>query len=214
MLSEVTLLWNAGPSSFQPAAAWAAGCCSRDRRAHQRIPDKQLHRPSPAGTHHQPSPDTPEPDRPGTVPCTCAARLPALHESRHGVARASHSQGSPWHREPCPECPRNYAHCLEARRNPEPSCVVGLPIVVLYCSSCIPPHSAVTKKLGDRNRIRGSTPSLCPTHAMNTCPEPHGRQEQSSGAIARDGIVNCSRSLNARGMPFLRIVLLRALSVD
>ena len=75
---EVTLLWNAGPSSFQDAAARAPVCCSRDRRARQRIPDKRPHRPSPAGTHHQPSLDTHEPYQPGSVPCTCAARLPAL----------------------------------------------------------------------------------------------------------------------------------------
>src|SRR5215813_10244019 len=49
-------------------------------------------------------------------------------------------QSSPSHREPCPECPRNYAHCLEARQNPaQASYVVWLPIVVLYCSFCIPP---------------------------------------------------------------------------
>jgi hypothetical protein len=36
MLSEVTLLWNAGPSSFRDAAAWAPVCCSKDRRAHRR----------------------------------------------------------------------------------------------------------------------------------------------------------------------------------
>src|SRR5262249_42713741 len=146
VLSEVTLLWNAGPSSFQDAAAWAPVCCSRDRRARQRIPDKQPLRPSPAGTHHQPSLDTHEPNRPGFVPCISAARLPALHESRHGVARTSYSQGSPSRREPCPEGPRNYAHCLEALRNREPSCVVWFPIVVSYHSSCIPPSFSSDKK--------------------------------------------------------------------
>src|SRR5262249_3424733 len=158
MLSEVTLLWNAEPSSFQAAAAWAPVCCLRDRRAHQQVPDKQSHRPSPAGTHHQPSPDTHEPDRPGAVPSTSPARLPALHESPEAAARTSQSQVSPSHREPWPECPRNYAHCLEARRNPGPSYVVWLPIVVLYCSSCIPPSLYSDKKLGDRNRISRTDP--------------------------------------------------------
>src|SRR5262249_47522326 len=128
------------------------------------------HRPSPAGTHHQPSPDTHEPDRSGSVPCTCAARLPALHESRHGVARTSHSQGSPSHREPCPECPRNYAHCLEARRNPEPSCVVWLPIGVLYCSSCIPP-SLYSDKKARRSK---------PHSRIDPEPMPHSRDEYLS----------------------------------
>src|SRR5262249_42325272 len=140
MLSEVTLLWNAGPSSFQAAAARAPVCRSRDHRTPQRTADKQTRRPSPAGTHRQPTPDTHEPDQPGSVPCTCAARLRALCESRRDVARTSHWQSSPSHREPCPECPRNYAHCLEARQNPaQASYVVWLPIVVLYCSFCIPP---------------------------------------------------------------------------
>src|SRR5215813_9584664 len=62
---------------------------------------------------------------------------------------------------------------------------------LLRCIALLP-HSTVTRKLGDRNRIRGPTPSLCHTHGMDFCPEPHGRQEQSSGAIARGGIVNCS----------------------
>ena len=35
VLSEVTLLWNAGPSSFQDTEDWASGCCPRDRRARQ-----------------------------------------------------------------------------------------------------------------------------------------------------------------------------------
>src|SRR5262245_10769651 len=168
MLSEVTLLWNAGPSSFQAAAAWAPVCCLRDRRAHQRIPDKQPHRPSPARTHHIPSPDTHEPDRPGSVPCTCAARLPVLHESRHGVARTSHSQGSPSHREPCPECPRNYAHCLEARPNPaQASYVAWLPIVVLRCSFCVPP-SHYSDKNGRQSK---------PHSRIDPEPIPHSRDE-------------------------------------
>src|SRR5262249_44121931 len=54
------------------------------------------------------------------------------------------------------------------------------------------PHSTVTKSSAIETAFRGPTPSLCHTHGMDTCPEPHERQEQSRGAIARGGIVNCS----------------------
>src|SRR5262245_20777815 len=52
-------------------------------------------------------------------------------------------------------------------------------------------HSTVTKTLGNRNRIRGSTPSLSYTHGMNTCADSHRRQGESNGAITPRAIVNC-----------------------
>src|SRR5262245_60994367 len=69
----------------------------------------------------------------------------------------------------------------------------GFQLLCCIAHSVFLHHSTVTKTLGDRNRIRGSTPS----HATFTRPilvsEPHWGQEQSSQvAIARGGIVNCS----------------------
>src|SRR5262245_37253898 len=165
MLSEVTLLWNAGPSSFQVAAARAPVCRSRDQRTPQRTADKQTRRPSPAGTHRQPTPDTHEPDQPGSVPCTCAARLRALCESRRDVARTSHWQSSPSHREPCPECPRTTHIVLKRGRiRHKHHTLYGLQLLCCIVHSVFLPDSTVTKTLGDRNRIRGSTPSQCHTH--------------------------------------------------
>src|SRR5262249_25885931 len=135
---------------------------------HRPAPDKQLHQPSPAGTHHHPNPDTHEPDQPGSVPCICAARPPALRGSRRGVARTSHWQSSALRREPCPERPRNNAHCLEAQRNPaRTSYVAWLLIVVLYCSFCVPPSLSVTKTLGESKPHSRTDPE----------PIPHSRDE-------------------------------------
>src|SRR5262245_8435917 len=147
-------------------------------------PDKQLHQPSPAGTHHQPNPDTHEPDQPGSVPCICAARPPALRGSRCGVARTSRWQSSALRREPCPERPRNNAHCLEARQNPaRTSYVAWLPIVVLYCSFCVPPSlysdkkATVTKKLGESKPHSRTDPELIPRSRDEYlyCPPPASR---------------------------------------
>src|SRR5262249_15438802 len=98
------------------------------------------------------------------------------------------------HREPRPECPRNYAHCLEARRNPEPSYVVWLPIVVSYRSSCIPPSLSSDKK------ARRSKPH------SRTDPEPmpHSRDEYLSWTPRASRAIkwsNCTRRHRELLMP-------------
>src|SRR5262249_13582191 len=61
----------------------------------------------------------------------------------------------------------------------------GFQLLCCIVHSVSLPDSTVTKTLGDRNRIRGSTPSQCHTHYTNTCPEPPRRQARSTRTIPR-----------------------------
>src|SRR5262249_18639527 len=78
------------------------------------------------------------------------------------------------------------------------------------------------KTLGNRNRIRGTTPSLSLTRGINTCPDSHGRQGQSSGAITRPhatgseglGVVRCGHRRQPCAKLLRALVTAQALDVD
>src|SRR5262249_25041805 len=85
--------------------------------------------------------DIHDPDQPASVPCTCAARLPAPHGSRHGVARTRHWQHSPCCRESYFECSRRTAHSPQRRQPVHASCPAWLGTGSLRRSFLFPPHT-------------------------------------------------------------------------
>src|SRR5215831_8435719 len=164
MLSEVTLLWNAGPSSFQAAAARLFAAQGTNERPNELLTS------NPVGHH--------------PLERTANPLLILTNQINRGLCLAHALRG--FERCVSPDVTSlepaigKVLHRIEnlVLNVPETTHIVlkrgrirhkhhtlyGFQLLCCIVHSVFLPDSTVTKTLGDRNRIRGSTPSQCHTH--------------------------------------------------